>query len=261
MNLDLEEKVAWIGGASKGLGRACAESLAEEGAKVVLTARNHEDLDEAVNALRNRGCEAIGIAADLGFPETVESTIRNALAAFGKIDIAVINSGGPKAGKFMELTPLDWQEGYYRTLGYVTDVCRMIIPSMVDNKWGRIVTITSIVASEPASALALSSVFRAGVLNLVKILSQDLARENITVNSISPGAFKTDRAIQLMRDRSVRTGETLEQIENETVKNLPMGRYQVPDECGAVAAFLASERASGITGMDMRVDGGISKSI
>jgi 3-oxoacyl-[acyl-carrier protein] reductase len=261
MNLDLEGKVAWIGGASKGLGRACAKSLAAEGAKVVLTARNQEDLDEAVNALRNKGGEAVGIAADLGSPVAVESTIRNALAAFGKIDIAVINSGGPKAGKFIELSPLDWREGYYRTLGYVTDVCRFVIPSMVVNKWGRIITVTSIVATEPASVLALSSVFRAGVLNLVKILSQDFARENITVNNISPGAFKTDRAIQLMRDRSARSGETLSQIENETTKNLPMGRYQVPEECGAVAAFLASERASGITGMDMRVDGGISKSI
>jgi 3-oxoacyl-[acyl-carrier protein] reductase len=261
MNLDLQGKVAWIGGASKGLGRACAESLAAEGAKVILTARNQGDLDEAVNALRKKGCEAVGIVADLGSPKAVESTISNALVAFGGIDIAVINSGGPKVGKFMDLSSLDWQEGYYRTLGYVTDVCRIIIPSMVDNKWGRIITITSIVATEPASTLALSSVFRVGVLNLVKLLSQDFARENITVNNISPGAFKTDRAIQLMQDRSARTGETLSHIENEIIKNLPMGRYQVPEECGAVAAFLASKRASGITGMDIRVDGGISKSI
>jgi 3-oxoacyl-[acyl-carrier protein] reductase len=143
----------------------------------------------------------------------------------------------------------------------MSDICRKLLPGMAERKWGRIITITSIVASEPASVLALSSVFRGGVLNLVKIISQDFAKEGITVNNVSPAAFKTDRAISLMSDRSSRTGETLEQIEADSVKNLLMGRYQTPEECGNVVAFLASELSSGITGSDIRIDGGIAKGI
>jgi 3-oxoacyl-[acyl-carrier protein] reductase len=261
MNLGLTGKVAWIGGGSKGLGRACAEALAKEGAKVVITSRDASDLNKAVDALKSQGLEVVGIPADLGSPEAVNQAVDDALLAFGRIDIAVINSGGPKAAKFMELSSDDWKTGYYGTLGYVSDICRKLLPGMAERKWGRIITITSIVASEPASVLALSSVFRGGVLNLVKIISQDFAKEGVTVNNVSPAAFKTDRAIQLMTARASRTGETLEQIEADSVKNLLMGRYQTPEECGNVVAFLASELSSGITGSDIRIDGGIAKGI
>lgn len=261
MDLGLTGKVAWVGGASKGLGRACAEALAKEGAKVVITSRNAFELDKTVEALRGQNLEVAGVSADLGSPEAVEQALDGSLKAFGQIDIAVINSGGPKVAKFMELSSKDWTESYYGTLGYVSDICRKLLPGMAERKWGRIITVTSIVASEPASVLALSSVFRGGVLNLVKIISQDFVKEGITVNNISPAAFKTDRAIQLMSDRAFRTGETLAQIEAESVKNLPMGRYQSPEECGNVVAFLASELSSGITGSDIRIDGGIAKSI
>lgn len=261
MDLGLTGKVAWVGGASKGLGRACAEALAKEGAKVVITSRNASELEKTVAALREQGLEVAGVPADLGSSEAVERALDGALKAFGPIDIAVINSGGPRAAKFMELSAADWQQGYYGTLGYMSDICRTLLPSMTEKKWGRIITITSIVASEPASVLALSSVFRGGALNLVKIISQDFAKKGVTVNNVSPGAFKTDRAIQLMKDRAARTGEALEQIEAESVKNLPMGRYQSPEECGNVVAFLASKLSSGITGSDIRIDGGIAKSI
>jgi len=261
MDLGLKGKTAWVGGASKGLGRACAEALAKEGARVVLTSRNADDLATTVEALKKQGLEVAGVQADLGSPEAVGRAIDSAVEVFGQIDIAVINSGGPKAAKFMELSSKEWEEGYYDTLGYISDICRKLLPPMAERKWGRIIAITSIVASEPASVLALSSVFRGGVLNLVKIISQDFARDGITVNNVSPGAFKTDRAISLMSDRSTRTGETLDEIEAESVKNLPMGRYQSPEECGSVVAFLASELSSAITGSDIRIDGGIAKGI
>lgn len=261
MDLGLNGKVAWVGGASKGLGRACAEALAKEGAKVVLSSRDEDSLDKTVAGLKAQGLVVAGVLADLGSPVAVNQAIDRAIELFGRIDIAVLSSGGPKPAKFMDLSAEDWSENYYGTLGYMSDICRRVLPGMAERKWGRIITITGIVASEPASVLALSSVFRGGVMNLVKIISQDFAKEGVTVNNVSPGAFKTDRAVQLMKDRSARTGESLEQIEADSVKNLPMGRYQAPEECGNVVAFLASELSSAITGSDIRVDGGIAKSI
>lgn len=261
MNKDFRDRTAWVGGASKGLGKACALALAERGAKVVMTSRDATALAKAVDEVGQTGGEAVALAADLGNPGAVSSLAGELCGRFLPVDILVLNSGGPKPGRFMDLNAADWQEAYHQTLGYMLDLCKAVIPSMLERKHGRIITITSIVAAEPAETLALSSVFRAGVLNLVKILSKDLAPDNITVNNISPGAFKTDRAIQLMKARAESTGETLNEIEANAVKAFPTRRYQTPAECGAAVAFLASDAASGITGIDLRVDGGISKGI
>lgn len=261
MNIDLQNKTAWVGGASKGLGKACAMALAENGAKVIMTARNEASLQSAVDEIRQMGGNAIALPADLGNPSQVESAIEKIRSHHHPIDIVVLNSGGPKPGRFMDLAESDWAEGYHQTLGYMLSICKAVIPSMKERQWGRIITITSIVAAEPAESLALSSVFRAGVLNMVKILSKDLAASNITVNNVSPGAFRTARAIQLMEAQAEVSGLTLEQVETDAVKSLPTRRYQTPAECGAAVAFIASSAASGITGIDLRVDGGISKSI
>lgn len=259
MSRDLINRTAWIGGASKGLGKACAIAIAQKGAKVIMTSRNEEALLKAVEDVRQAGGEAIALPADLGDPLQVSAAIQKIKNT--SLDILVLNSGGPKPGRFMDLSDSEWDAGYQQALRYMLAICKAFVPGMQERKWGRIITITSIVAAEPAETLALSSVFRAGVLNLVKILSKDLAADNITVNNISPGAFKTDRAIQLMEARAKSTGETLEEIEADSVKALPTKRYQTPDECGAAVAFLASQAASGITGIDLRVDGGISKGI
>lgn len=261
MTNNLENKTAWVGGASKGLGNACARALAQCGANVIMSAREKTALQAAVVNITHARGKAIALPTDLSDPQQVDSAIHRVLDEYGGCDILVLNSGGPKPGSFMELTEADWDCGYQQTIRYMLTICRAFIPGMVERKWGRIIAITSIVASEPAESLALSSVFRGGVLNLVKILSKDLAPHNITVNNISPGAFKTDRAIQLMLARAKSSGESLEQIEADAVKTLPTRRYQTPDECAAAVAFLASEAASGITGIDLRVDGGISKSI
>ena len=261
MNIDLRNRTAWVGGASKGLGKACAMALAENGAKVIMTARNEINLLKAVDEVKQMGGDAVALPADLGNPSQVKAVIEEILSHYLPLDILVLNSGGPRPGNFMDLTESDWEEGYHQTLGYMLSICKAVIPSMQDRKWGRIIAITSIVAAEPAETLALSSVFRAGVLNMIKILSKDLASSNITVNNVSPGAFRTDRAIQLMEARANSTGETLEEIEANAVMSLPTKRYQTPAECGATVAFIASEAASGITGIDLRVDGGITKSI
>jgi 3-oxoacyl-[acyl-carrier protein] reductase len=261
MNLGLAGKTAWVGGSSKGLGRACAEALAKEGAKVIISSRNVSELEIAVQEMSSLGLDVAGFPVDLSSQQTVSESMSQIVEDFGGIDIAVLNSGGPVAGKFMELSDSEWDHWYYGSLGYVRDICRILLPGMVEKKWGRIITITSIVASEPESSLTLSSVYRGGVLNLVKILSSDFAMDGVTVNNVSPGAFKTNRAIQLMKDRSSRTGESLKEIEADSTSNLPMGKYQSPEECGNVVAFLSSELSSGITGVNLRIDGGIAKGI
>lgn len=258
---DLRGKTAWIGGASKGLGKACAIALAERGARVIMTSRDPESLQKAVDLVVSAGGSAIALPADLSKPDQVTAAVNTVVQNYLPCDILVLNSGGPKPGGFMSLTDADWQEGYHQALGYMLSICKAVIPSMLERRSGRIITITSIVAAEPAETLALSSVFRGGVLNMVKILSKDLASQNITVNNVSPGAFKTDRAIMLMEARAKATGQKLAEIESSAVAALPTKRYQTPDECGAAVAFLASASASGITGIDLRVDGGISKSI
>lgn len=258
---DLKDKTAWIGGASKGLGKACAIALAQRGARVIMTSRDPGSLQTAVDDLVRAGGSAIALPADLSKPDQVAAAIKTIVEHYLPCDILVLNSGGPKPGSFMDLTEADWQEGYHLALGYMLSICKAVIPSMLERKWGRIIAVTSIVAAEPAETLALSSVFRGGVLNMVKVLSKDLAAKNITVNNVSPGAFKTDRAIDLMEARAKSTGMTLEEIEASAVAALPTKRYQTPDEFGAAVAFLASPSASGITGIDLRIDGGISKSI
>ena len=261
MTNELSNKTAWIGGASKGLGKACAVALAEKGARVIMTSRDPVALQVAVDEVISSGGSAIALPADLSKPDQVNAAIKTVLKHYAPCDILVLNSGGPEPGSFMDLTEAEWLEGYHQALGYMLSICKAMIPAMQEAEWGRIITITSIVAAEPAETLAISSVFRAGVLNMVKILSKDLAAQNITVNNVSPGAFKTDRAIKLMEARAKSTGETVEEIEECAIAALPTKRYQTPDECGATVAFLASPSASGITGIDLRVDGGISKSI
>ena len=167
--------------------------------------------------------------------------------------------GGPKLGSFFSLTEDDWRNSFDSVLYYVIELYRLVIPIMQKQQWGRIINSTSLSVKEPAEALILSNVFRTGVVSLAKTISRGLIKDNITINNVCPGAFKTDRAIEIMQERSLRTGESLEEIEMDVVKNIPLGRYQVPEEYGDLIAYLASESARGITGTTIQIDGGKSK--
>lgn len=261
MDLKLKNKVAIIGGSSKGLGKGCALQLAKAGVNIVICANEIESLNKTAEEIKNLGVEVLPLLVDMSKKEDNEKIVAETIRKFGKIDILINNSGGPKAGTFFDMNDDDWDKAYNDVLKYVIRLNRLVIPHMQKNKWGRIINITSLAVKEPAETLILSNVFRAGVVSMAKTLSKELIKDNITINNICPGAFKTDRAIELMQAAAVRQNKTVEEIESESVKNLPLGRYQTPEELGDMVAFLSSELAKGITGTTIQIDGGIFKGL
>ncbi len=260
MNFGIKDKYALIGGASKGLGRACALALAEEGVNIAICARNKEALFQTADEIRSRwGVQVVPIQADLSDVENIKTNvIQEVMSKFERIDILIINSGGPAPGKFHDLSERDWNDSYNSVLNYVVKLYEHILPIMKENNWGRIVNITSLSVKEPAEGLILSNVFRSAVVSLSKSISKDLIKNNITINNVCPGAFRTDRAIELMSKRSKETGELISDIELKITKDLPSGHFQDPTELSSLIAFLSSQQACGITGTTIQVDRGMS---
>jgi len=261
MERDLIGKVALIGGASKGLGFSCAEALAKMGADLVLVSRNQESLNQAVIKLQKYGVAILTVSDDLSNKEANCKLVAKAINRFGKIDILVNNSGGPKAGKFDSLTDEEYEGAFQSVLMYVIRLIKAVVPYMKKNEWGRIINIASLSVKEPAETLVLSNVYRAGVVAFAKSISKELIQSNITINNVCPGAFKTDRAIELINNAAQAANKSPQEIEEENVKKLPLGRYQNPDELGSYVAYLCTKAASGITGTTLQIDGGISNSL
>lgn len=262
MNLGLQDKVALIGGSSKGLGKGCALQLAKEGVNVAICARNSEALKETANFIKkSTNAKVLPLVADLSKTAELRRVVEDTLKMFSRIDILVVNSGGPPPGNFFNLTEKNWTNAFNSILYYVVELYRLVIPQMKEQKWGRIINITSLAVKEPSENLVLSNVFRAGVVSLAKTLSKELIGYNITVNNLCPGAFKTSRVIQLMMNQSKKTGISIEKIEEELINSLPLKRYQDPKEMGDFVVFLASELAKGITGTTIQIDGGMAKSL
>ena len=262
MNLGIEGKVALVCGASKGLGRACAENLAAAGCPIVMCARDRDVLATSAVALRTTyGVAVAEVPADLAKEGEAERVVEAGRSALGRIDILVVNSGGPKPGTFFEIERPEWDRAYAAMLGYVVDLYRVAIPPMVGSGWGRIINITSVAVKQPSPGLVLSTVFRTGVVALAKCLATELIRNNVTINNVCPGAFRTDRAVELMTANAQRKGVSVETIEAESTRSLPSGRYQPPMELGALVAYLASEHASSLTGATIQLDQGICQGL
>jgi 3-oxoacyl-[acyl-carrier protein] reductase len=262
MDLGIRGKVAFVGGASKGLGRGCALSLAEEGVKVAICARGAGRLKETAQFIKEKtGSEVLGICADLSRPADIEKAVAKAFREFGRIDILVVNSGGPPAGKFSDLSRKQWLSAFDSVLYYAIALYGLVIPGMKKRSWGRIINIASLTVKEPSEDLVLSNVFRSGLVSLAKTISRELISHNITINTVLPGAFKTDRAIELMGLQAKRKRLSVTEIEKQLVSQLPLKRFQSPRELGDLVAFLASDLASGITGTTIEADGGISRSV
>lgn len=251
MDLGLKGKVAFIGASSKGLGRSVAEELLREGAEVIINGRNETDLEQAKNELLKLG-KVIAIQGDLADQNERQKVIREVLNNYSQIDILVTNTGGPPAGKFEEIEQKEWDRTYNLLLGSAVSLIREFLPGMKNQKWGRILTITSQAVKQPVDNLILSNSVRASVVGLVKTLASELGPYNITVNNIMPGYTKTDRLKSLI--------EKNPDFKN-AVKEIPLNRFAEPSEFGAAAAFLLSERASYITGTSLAVDGGWIKNI
>ena len=262
MDLGLSGKVALIAAASKGLGRAIAEELAAEGASIALCARGEEALERARDEIqRKTKAEVIAIAGDVSRAEDVERIARATLERFGRIDILVTNAGGPPSGKFESLTPEMWKQAVDLTLMSVINLTRAVIPGMKERKWGRVINVTSIAVKQPVDGLMLSNSLRSAVTGFARTLANEVAPLGITVNNILPGYTRTERVEQLSEATAKREGISAEAAVGKWEAEIPMKRLGEPREFAALAAFLASERASYITGTSISVDGGWIKAL
>lgn len=262
MDLGLKGKVAFVAGASKGLGRAVAEELAAEGASLIICARNAETLKTVGEKIaETSGVEVLPVAADVSIPEDVAKAVQSGIEKFGRIDILVTNAGGPPAGQFENLSREMWETATHLTLNSVLELTRAVLPGMKERRWGRILNITSIAVKQPVDNLMLSNSLRAAVTGFARTLANETATHGITVNNILPGYTRTERIEELAKAASEREGISAAEAAAKWEAEIPMKRLGEPREFAALAAFLVSERASYITGTSIPVDGGWIRSL
>jgi 3-oxoacyl-[acyl-carrier protein] reductase len=259
MDLELQNKVAMVSAASKGIGKGIAKSLLREGCSVSICARSRDTLEAAQNELQKESAiaEVLAVPCDVSKLEDLQNWYNITRESLGKVDILVTNTGGPPPGQFIDLTDEQWKAGVDSTLMNVVRLCRMVLPEMQEQKWGRIVHVTSLAAKQPVDILSISNTLRAGISALTKTLSNQYASDNITVNALLPGHISTDRQIQLNEVNSKKLGITVEKYAEKVKQGIPAKRYGTTQEIGDVAAFLCSERATYLAGVSLQVDGGI----
>ena len=262
MDLGLRGKVALVAAASKGLGRAVAHELAAEGASVAICSRDAAAIAAAGRDIAAAtGAEVLAVAADVADPSAIGAFVDAALARFGRIDILLTNSGGPPPGRFEALDMAAWQKATELTLFAPVEFARLVLPGMKARRWGRILNVTSIAVKQPIDNLMLSNSLRAAVTGWARTLANEVAAHGITVNNLMPGYTRTERVDELAEVIAKRDDITPEQAVARWEREIPAGRLGEPREFAALAAFLASERASYITGTSIPVDGGWIKAL
>lgn len=262
MDLNLTGKVALVGGASKGLGRACADELAREGAKLAICSRTEADLEQAASEIReSTGAEVFVYAGDLDSHDTIQNLVSAAVDHFGSLDILVANSGGPPLARASTADEETWSVTIQRSLLFFARMARECVPHMKAQGGGRIINVLSSTVYQPIDNLALSGAARMGVVAFSKSLSDELGPDNILVNNVCPGAILTDRMLANTTARAKTQGKSVEEALEERGQEAVLGRIGRPDEFSGLVAFLASDRASYITGTTMLIDGGLVRSV
>jgi 3-oxoacyl-[acyl-carrier protein] reductase len=247
-------RVALVTGASSGIGEAIALGLAAEGVRLAVAARRIERLESVAKRARELGAaDARAFALDIRDAASVRSMFDGVRAAFGDVEILIANGGGPKPGGYAEVTPADWDAAYRSTLRGMLDLVDAVLPGMRARKWGRIVALTSSSVKQPIPNIVLSNAFRTALVAALKTLSNEVARDGITVNSIATGRVATDRLRELYSDEK----EMREAAERE----VPIGRVASPQEFAPLAVFLCGEPASYVTGQTIAVDGGLIRGL
>jgi 3-oxoacyl-[acyl-carrier protein] reductase len=236
MDLGLRDRRALVTAASKGLGRACAQALADEGARVFISSRNAAAIEATAKAIRAAGWAAADVSKEGG----PEGMVEQAVQVLGGLDILVVNAGGPPPGTFQTTSVESWEPAFHLTLMSAVRLVKASLPALKQSGQGRVVFITSISVRQPIPTLLLSNALRAAVTGLAKTLSREVAADGITVNCLAPDAILTDRLREL----------------NLKVANTPMGRFGDPAEFAAACAFLCSKQAGYISGQTLGVDGG-----
>ncbi|MBI2460423.1 MAG: SDR family oxidoreductase [Candidatus Rokubacteria bacterium] len=262
MELGLKGRGALVAAASKGIGRACALGLAAEGARVAICARTRADLETAAEEIRAKtGAEVLAFPADVTRAEDVKALVEAAVRAFGRLDVLVTNAGGPPPGPFDQMTDEAFRAAFELNLLSTVRLIREALPHMRARRWGRIINIQSTSVKQPIDGLLLSNAIRPGVVGLAKTLAGELGRDGITINTVGPGRILTGRSRGVMEHRARQAGLPFEEFLKRDVAAVPLGRIGEPEEVAHVVVFLASERASYVTGVTLQVDGGLVRSL
>jgi 3-oxoacyl-[acyl-carrier protein] reductase len=261
MDLQLTNKTALVCGASKGLGLAIAQALAEEGAVVGLLARNQARLAKAVADLEAKGAKGLALKGDLGDWKSVESALHAFRQSCSGPDILVINSGGPPAVDITKVEPDLWRIQFEAMVLNQMRLVEATLPAMRKSGFGRIVSVSSTSIVEPFAALAISNALRAALAGWLKTLAGQVAGEGVTVNLLLPGSFATERIEELDRRQAEHERLPIEEVRRANLADIPARRYGEPHEFGQLAAFLASPKAGYITGAAIRIDGGATRSL
>ncbi len=261
MDLGLRGRVAIVTGSSRGIGKAIAYGLANEGARVTIGARNLNTLTATAREIAlATGTDVLPIRVDLSEREDIASMVATTVEAFGRIDILVHNTGGPPSKLFAETSDGDWDRAIDSLLRSVVTCFRAVIPYMQAQQWGRLIVMTSFAAKQPADRLILSNTLRAGVLGLTKTLANEVAADGILVNAVCPGWTRTRRIEALAKSQTEETG-SYEDVITGWARTIPLQRLARPEEIANLVVFLASEKASYITGTAIQVDGGFIRSL
>ena len=262
MDTGLKNRVAIVAASSQGIGRAAAEAFAAEGCRVAMCARNPEALQTAAKKIQKQySAEVLAEALDVTDPSAVHRFVEAVVSNFGGVDICVTNAGGPPAKGFLAASLEDWRKAVDLNFLSAVYFAREVIPHMQRKHWGRIITITSITTKQPVADLVLSNAVRAAVVGLVKSLANEFGKDGILVNNVGPGYTATDRLKELAKARSAVSGKTEQEIFDSWAVDASVKRVGEPREVAETIVWLASERASYITGQTLLVDGGAYKGL
>lgn len=260
MDLGLKGKVALVTAASRGLGRAIAHRLADEGAQVAVCSRDQARVEQTAAAIAEQtGAEILPVTADVSQAEAVNKLMDEVIGRWGRIDVLVCNAGGPPSGTFESFDDEVWQRAFETNLLSVVRLVRAALPHMTGG--GKIITIASTSVKQPIPGLILSNTMRAGVAGLMKSLAEELAPRGILVNTVCPGRIATDRVQELDEARAEKEGVSVEEVRKAVSAQIPLGRYGKPDEFARVVAFLASDANTYVTGQALMVDGGMVRAL
>ena len=265
MDLELAGKRALIGGSTSGLGRAVAQALLREGCSVVIAGRDAGRVAKATTELNGMGCphgaRAHGVTVDLATPTGTLSLVEQGQAALGGVDILINNVGGPPPSTAVATTLEEWRRGFDQLFVSAMAATTALVPNMRKQGFGRIITITSLSVVEPIDHLVVSTAMRSAITGFMKTLASEVAAFGVTVNTVMPGVIHTGRIEALRRAKAARDGSTLEAELAATARQIPAGRLGRPEELADLVTFLASPRASYLTGASIAVDGGLRRSL
>lgn len=263
MDLGLKGKVAVVMASSRGLGKAIALEFAKEGAVVVISSRSEETLERTAADIRNLSgnSEVYYRSCNMSNEEDISSLFAFVSDQFGRIDVLINNTGGPKSGGFSDVEDRDWYAAFDQNLLSYIRTSRAVLPYMKKQQSGRIVNVSSSSTKEVIDGLILSNTFRAGMVGFAKTLAREVAKDNIMVNTVGPGRILTDRITELNEIAAERQNITVEEVAEKSASQIPIGRYGEPEEFAKTVVFLASSANSYLTGQSLVIDGGLLKAL